>query len=96
MTITPSTTLLRIDASGRRQGSQTRQLTDKIIAHLMASGADTVVTRDLANGVEFIDEAWINANFTPEDERTDAQKARLSGSDAVSYTHLTLPTTSRV
>ena len=81
MTETSERTVLRIDASGRYEGSQTRALTDKVIAHLVDSGADKVVTRDVAGGIEFVDEAWIAANFTPEDDRTEEQKLRLRGSD---------------
>ena len=81
--MTSERTVLRIDASGRHEGSQTRALTDKLIAQLRATGAARVVTRDLAGGVEYIDEEWINANFTPEEDRTEAQKLRLRGSDVL-------------
>lgn len=83
MTMTPERTVLRIDASGRHEGSQTRALTDKVISYLAASGASKVITRDVAGGVEFVDEAWITANFTPEEDRTEDQKLRLRGSDAL-------------
>lgn len=83
MNMKPERTVLRVDASGRREGSQTRVLADKLIAQLQAAGATRVLTRDLAGGVEFVDEAWINANFTPEEDRTEAQKSRLLGSDAL-------------
>lgn len=83
MTMTRERTVLRIDASGRHEGSQTRAMTDRVVAQLRATGAARVVTRDLAGGVEFVDEAWINANFTPEEDRTEAQKLRLRSSDAL-------------
>ena len=83
MTKTTERTVLRIDASGRYEGSQTRALTDKVISRLAASGASRVVTRDVAGGVEFVDDAWINANFTPEEDRTEDQKLRLRGSDTL-------------
>ncbi|MEL6794138.1 MAG: NAD(P)H-dependent oxidoreductase, partial [Pseudomonadota bacterium] len=72
--------ILRIDASMRRDGSTTRMLSDELVAALSAG---TVVTRDLADGIDLIDEAWIGANFTDPAERTDEQKARLAGSDAL-------------
>lgn len=73
--------ILRIDASARRAGSISRDLGDKIIERF---GTDaSVVTRDLANGVPLIDETWIGANFTPEADRTDEQRAALSLSDAL-------------
>ncbi|MEO0623303.1 MAG: NAD(P)H-dependent oxidoreductase [Pseudomonadota bacterium] len=74
------TTLLRIDASMRRDGSTTRTLTDRVVEHL---NPDAIVTRDLADGIGLIDEAWIGANFTPEENRTEEQKAALAASDAL-------------
>ncbi|MDA7428462.1 NAD(P)H-dependent oxidoreductase [Primorskyibacter aestuariivivens] len=74
-------TLLRIDASARRTGSVTRDLTDQIVAKL---APETVLTRDLADTpLPQIDEDWVGANFTPADDRSDAQKARLAQSDAL-------------
>lgn len=74
------TTALRIDASMRQQGSTTRDLTTKVIDRL---APDQMTVRDLSEGVEFVDQAWINANFTDPAERTAEQKARLAGSDAL-------------
>lgn len=74
-----TSTILRIDASARREGSVSRDLTDRIIARL---GKDArVITRDLAGGLPLIDEAWVGANFTPADQRTDAQRETLALSD---------------
>ncbi len=73
-------TVLRIDASMRREGSVTRALADRIVAKL---GPDRMIARDLADGVPLVDEAWIGANFTPAEDRTDAQRAALSVSDAL-------------
>jgi len=71
--------ILRIDASARREGSVSRDLSDKIIARF-GDGA-TVTTRDLAVGLPLIDEAWVGANFTPADQRSEDQKAALALSD---------------
>lgn len=74
--------ILRIDSSARRAGSVSRGLTDRIVARL--TGPDTqIVTRDLAAGLPLITESWIGANFTPEAERSDAQRAELALSDAL-------------
>ena len=74
-------TILRIDASARRAGSVSRELTTKIIDRI--EGADVVI-RDLAETpVPQIDETWVNANFTPADDRTEAQKEVLSLSDSL-------------
>lgn len=73
-------TLLRIDASARREGSVSRDLTNRIVSHL--SPARTI-TRDLATPLPLIDEAWVTANSTPADQRTSEQRARLALSDAL-------------
>ncbi|MEM9101358.1 MAG: NAD(P)H-dependent oxidoreductase [Pseudomonadota bacterium] len=77
-----SNSILRVDASMRKQGSVGRNLADTLIAKLASEGA-TVTERDLLNGVSFVNENWIGANFTDESERTDLQKDALSESDAL-------------
>ncbi|MBY6202110.1 NAD(P)H-dependent oxidoreductase [Maritalea mobilis] len=74
-------TVLRIDASARRQGSISRQLTDSIINRI-APDAE-ITTRDLADGLPLINEAWVDANFTPADARTPEQRQTLSLSDTL-------------
>ncbi|MEM1233298.1 MAG: NAD(P)H-dependent oxidoreductase [Pseudomonadota bacterium] len=73
-------TILRVDGSARKAGSITRDLTDKVVARL---NADRVITRDLADGVPLLDDAWLAANWTAAEERNDAQKAALAQSDAM-------------
>ena len=75
-------TVLRINASMRKHGSTSRRLTDELIASLVARQPNTeVVTRELAEGVPFVDEDWIGANFTDETERSTAQREKLATSD---------------
>ena len=76
------THILRIDASMRHDGSTTRTLTDATVEKLAASGA-TVTTRDLADGVQIIDQDWIGANFTEPQDRTPQQVERLTLSDTL-------------
>lgn len=77
-----ATTLLRINASMRKHGSTSRQLTDELIDSLVAGQPNKeIVTRELAGGVPFVDEDWIGANFTDETERSEAQRAKLAMSD---------------
>lgn len=71
-------TVLHIDASARRDGSTTRDLTARIVDRL---GADQVLRRDLATPLPLLSEDWVNANFTRPDERSDAQKETLALSD---------------
>ncbi|MEO0982310.1 MAG: NAD(P)H-dependent oxidoreductase [Pseudomonadota bacterium] len=80
--MTDLTRILRIDASARKTGSITRDLADKTIDRLAAIGPVTVTRRDVSEGVPFVDEAWITANFTPADQRTNEQRAQLALSDA--------------
>jgi len=71
-------TVLHIDASARTEGSISRDLTAKIVARL---NADTVIRRDLASALPQLTEDWINANFTPVDDRDADQRDLLSLSD---------------
>jgi len=76
--------VLRIDSSGRKAGSVTRALTDRITARLQsAPGGARLAVRDVSAGLPVVTEDWIGANFTAPDERTDVQKARLGQSDAL-------------
>ena len=71
-------TILHIDASARRDGSATRDLSDRIVKHLKPG---RIIRRDLATPLPMLTEGWINANFTPADQRDDAQRSLLSQSD---------------
>ncbi|MBV6634493.1 MAG: NAD(P)H-dependent oxidoreductase [Mameliella sp.] len=73
-------TVLRIDASARGTDSVSRQLADEVVSRLDPA---TVVSRDLAETVPQIDTRWLEANGTPEAERTPDQRARLALSDAL-------------
>lgn len=74
--------VLEISASGRVNGSASRALTKDLIAALGDRyGNVETVRRDLASGMPFVDEGWIEANFTPEDTRTALQREALAYSD---------------
>ncbi|CUH74825.1 FMN-dependent NADH-azoreductase [Tropicibacter naphthalenivorans] len=73
-------TVLRIDASARTEGSVSRQLADEIIAKLAPA---KTITRDLAAGLPLMDAAWIGANFTPDEDKTDLDRQTLALSDAL-------------
>ena len=74
--------ILKIDSSGRSEGSISRQLTAHLADKLMAGHPGTSLTiRDTAAGLPAINEEWIGANFTPAGERSLAQKAQLTFSD---------------
>jgi FMN-dependent NADH-azoreductase len=74
--------ILDISASGRRQGSTSRMLSGELIAALESRhGSVAVQSRDLADGVPFVDDSWITANFTADDDRTPEQRDALAHSD---------------
>lgn len=75
--------ILRIDASMRKNGSYSRALSERLITQLKRQAPSTVKVRDLADGIPFINEAWIDANFTDITERTAEQRSVLSCSDAL-------------
>ncbi|MBT8092389.1 MAG: NAD(P)H-dependent oxidoreductase [Gammaproteobacteria bacterium] len=76
--------ILHVSASGRGSASISRQLSRDLIAALEdRHGSVEVVHRDVARGMPFVDEAWIEANFTPEESRTEEQQATLAHSNAL-------------
>ncbi|NOZ11167.1 MAG: FMN-dependent NADH-azoreductase [Gammaproteobacteria bacterium] len=80
----PNLRVLRVDASGRYEGSVTRQLTDEVIEALRSQTDPLHVSqRDVAQGVPFVDEAWIGANFTDDEARSEEQRKLLAYSDSL-------------
>jgi FMN-dependent NADH-azoreductase len=75
--------ILRVDASMRKNGSYSRKLVDSLLEHLNSQGQYTTKVRDLIDGVPFINEQWIGANFTAFNQRTPAQHAQLRQSDVL-------------
>ena len=77
-------TILRIDASMRRQKSVSRMLADEMVVALGARKSSVQVTnRDLASGIGIVNAAWIEAERTSEENRTSDQRALLTQSDAL-------------
>lgn len=72
-------TILHIDASARHTGSTTRDLTARIVEKF----GGTVIRRDLSDALPQINETWVNANFTPADQRSETQKQALALSDTL-------------
>ncbi len=73
--------ILRLDASANVSGSSSRKLGDQLIAELSRRSEVNIQYRDLNRGLNFIDETWVGANFTPLDERSSAQESALEFSD---------------
>ncbi len=75
--------LLRIDASMRHTDSVSRSLADQFIQSAQSQTNIQVIHRDLTEGLPFIDEQWITANFTDKEQRTLQQEQRLALSDTL-------------
>ncbi len=77
--------ILQINASARRNGANSTQLANTIVARLQAvNPAATRTLRDLAvTPHPVLDEAALGALFTPADQRTPAQAARVALDDAL-------------
>ena len=74
------THVLSINSSARHTDSASRKLTAQIVQTL---NPEKTTVRDLSHAIAHIDEAWVGANFTPADNRTDAQKDVLAFSDTL-------------
>lgn len=74
--------ILRLDASASINTSNSKKLGNELIDRLLALHPDAIVRqRDLNQDIGFIDENWVAANFTPVDQRSEAQHQRLAFSD---------------
>jgi FMN-dependent NADH-azoreductase len=77
-----SLNILEVSASGRHTDSVSRELSAELLAALEDRfGAIKLTRRDLAPGIPFVDDAWIEANFTPDEDRTLRHKETLAYSD---------------
>jgi FMN-dependent NADH-azoreductase len=78
-------TILHIDASSRREGSLSRQLSQDVVDNLVAGTPNaTIIRRDLADTtLPYVDDTWIAANFTDAQQRTAEQDEALAISNAL-------------
>jgi FMN-dependent NADH-azoreductase len=76
--------ILELSASARNAGSASRELTRDLLNALEDRyGSVQTVRRDLSAGLPFVDEAWVEANFTPEESRTPRHREVLALSDSL-------------
>jgi len=77
--------ILQINSSARREGANSTLVADRIVSRLQAANPDAALTvRDLAATPHpMLDEAALGALFTPADQRTAAQAARVALDDAL-------------
>ena len=80
-----STTILRIDASMRKQNSVSRNLADMVVKKILANTSDAeVISRDLKSGVGFANQAWREASLGRPAQRSTEDRVLLAQSDALS------------
>jgi FMN-dependent NADH-azoreductase len=78
----PILNVLELNAAARYDGSISRELVADLVAALEDRfGSVAITRRDLAKGLPFIDEEWVAANFTPDEERNDHHRRTLAQSD---------------
>ncbi|MBK6744866.1 MAG: NAD(P)H-dependent oxidoreductase [Hydrogenophilales bacterium] len=77
--------ILQINASARREGAHSSRVADSIVARLRSlNPAATLTRRDLAvTPHPVLDEAALGALFTPAEQRTPEQRARVALDDAL-------------
>lgn len=75
-------TILHIDASGRKKASVTRELSRDLVRKI-ASDSDTVIYRDVSQGLPFIDDLMIGSYFTESEKRSEEQIHAIEISDTI-------------
>jgi len=77
--------ILQINSSARREASHSTRLANRIVARLQGADAEiTLVVRDLNNTPHpTLDEVALGALFTPAEQRTAEQAARVALDDAL-------------
>ena len=74
--------ILEVSASRRAQDSVSRTLSNDVLNALRQRfGETSLVRRDLADGLPFVDAGWIEATFTPEEQRSERHREALALSD---------------
>lgn len=76
-------TILLVNASSRYQDSLTRSVATEVAQHLATENDTSLTERDVAAGLPFINEDWVNANFTDPADRSEAQQQTLALSDSL-------------
>ena len=82
--MTSAKTILQINASARKTGSVTRELSEALVTRLLEKAPDAkVISRDVSQGLPFLDENWVGANFTDPADRSAEQRMKLALSDTL-------------
>lgn len=73
-------TVLHINSSARTEGSLSRLKSAELLAD---QNADHVITRDLSEGLPFLDATWVASTFIAPDERDELQARALDFSNTL-------------
>jgi FMN-dependent NADH-azoreductase len=76
-------TLYHLNSSGRQSGSTSRLLTKELIQKIDPKKEAKITERDISQGLHFVSEPFINAMYTPAENRSEEQKNILSLSDTL-------------
>ena len=75
---------LLVSASARQQDSVTRRFANELVHALQAQyGELQIQERDVSQGMPYVDEQWVKANFTASDQRNTEQNETLAYSDTL-------------
>ena len=75
---------LLVSASARQQDSVTRRFANELVHALQTQyGELQIQERDVSQGMPYVDEQWVNANFTASDRRNARQNETLTYSDSL-------------
>ena len=76
--------VLLVNSSARQQDSVTRRYSNELITALQLQYGDVLLKeRDVTRDMPFVDEHWVNANFTAAEQRTAEDKLALAYSDSL-------------
>ena len=75
--------ILHVDASARQAGSVSRELSQHLVDALSDNGTEVTKREIGLSPLPLINETWVGANFTPEENRSDDQKQVLELSDTL-------------
>jgi len=74
--------ILMVSSSARQQDSVTRRFANELLNSLQKqNNKSNIQERDVSVGIPYLDEQWVNANFTASEQRSHDDKDALAYSD---------------
>ncbi len=75
--------ILHIDSSGQGASNSVSRKLSRSIVETISGDNDSVVYRDVSQGLPFVDEIMIGAYYTPKEDRTSEQNQAIAISDGI-------------